>query len=59
MLWGFPHQIEIEKSKVFNRLFVVEKYFKNKQEAIDDMNGFSLKPDPVYTEIMNDIFGDG
>ena len=59
MLWGLPHQIEIEKSKVFNRLYVVEKCFENKQEAVEDMNGFSIKPDPVYNEIINDIFGDG
>ena len=59
MLWGFPHQIEIEKSKVFNRLFVVEKCFKNKQEAVEDMKVFLIKPDPVYNEIINDIFGDG
>ena len=46
-------------NKVFNRLYVVEKCFKNKQEAVEDMNGFSIKPDPVYYEIINDIFGDG
>lgn len=59
MLWGFPHQIEIANNTTFNRLYVVEKIFKNKQEALDDMASFQKKPDPIFTEVLNDIFGDG
>lgn len=59
MLWGFPHQIEIENDITYNRLYVVEKTFKNKKEALDDMASFKEKPDPVFAEVLNDIFGDG
>lgn len=59
MTWGFPHQIEVEGKTTFNRLFVVEKIFKNKAEALADMQKFRIEADPDFTEILNDIFGDG
>ena len=40
-------------------MFVVEKIFKNKQEALEDMENFKINPDPNFKEILGDIFGDG
>jgi hypothetical protein len=59
MFWGFPHQIETKVDRTFNRLYVVEKMFKSKAEALVDMEKFKIKADPNYSEILNDIFGDG
>ena len=58
-IWGFPHQIETRDNITCNRLFVVEKIFKNKAEALLDMQKFEIDPDPNFTEVLNDVFGDG
>lgn len=57
--WGFPHQIEYESPITYNRLFVMEKEFVSKAEALQDMELFRTKPVPNFTEVLNDIFGDG
>lgn len=57
--WGFPHQIEHNTPITYNRLFVIEKEFKSKTEALQDMEAFKSKPDVNFTEVLNDIFGDG
>ena len=57
--WGFPHQIEYEGINTYSRLFVEEKVFKNKAEALNDRINFMYTPDPIYTGILNDIFADG
>lgn len=57
--WGFPHQIEVIGKTTYNRMFVIEKTFKNKKEALIDMQKFEIDPDPNFTEVLNDIFGDG
>ena len=57
--WGLPHQIETEGKTTFNRMFVVEKLFKNKAEALVDMQKFQIEADPDFAEVLNDIFGDG
>ena len=44
---------------VFNKLYVAEKYFKNEDEMLCDIEKFKEIPNPIYTEIFNDIFGDG
>lgn len=59
MLWGLPHQIEVDGKRLYNRLYVVEKRFKNRQEALNDIEKFKIETDPDFTEIINDIFGDG
>lgn len=59
MLWGYPHMIEIEKRKTYNRLFIMEKRFNNRGELLADIELFDRKPDPNYREFLNDIFGDG
>lgn len=56
---GFPKQIELRDSLITNRLYVTEKIFENEKELLDDIRNFKCAPDPVYTEIFNDIFGDG
>ena len=58
-LWGFPHQIEIEGRTAFNRLYVVEKFFETKQDALNDAMNFKNKLDTDFAEFFNDIFGDG
>lgn len=59
MLWGFPHQIEIDGNKIYSRLFVVEKVFDNRDEALLDMENFKKESKPDFSELLEDIFGDG
>lgn len=59
MLWGYPHQIEFQKKNIYNRMYVVEKTFKTRKELLEDIENFELHPDPIFTEVLNDIFGDG
>ena len=56
---GFPMQIVFEKDTVGNRLYVTEKIFDNEEELLQDIEKFRKIPDTIYTEIFNDIFGDG
>ena len=57
--WGFPHQIECEGINTFCRLFVMEKTFKNKAEALNDRINFMHNPDPIFDRVLDDIFGNG
>jgi len=59
MLLGYPHQIEFGDKKMYSRLYVVEKYFKNRDEMLADLELFDRQPDPDFKEFLNDIFGDG
>lgn len=62
-LLGYPEQItsiELEDSscQLWNRLFVIEKTFETEIDLRNDYQNFT--PDSSdYTEILNDIFGDG
>ncbi len=58
-MWGFPHQLEYESPITVNRLFVVEKFFKNKTEAINDHLNFVHNPAPKFDSVVDDLFGDG
>lgn len=57
--WGFPHQLELDKTKAFTRLYVEEKVFDNEADAFDDWNTFIQSPDPVFNRVLEDLFGDG
>lgn len=57
--WGFPHQLKYEPPITENRLFVVEKFFKNKAEAMNDRINFIHEPDPMFGSVLDDLFGDG
>ena len=59
MIWGYPEQIAGRNGNLYNRLFVEEKVFKNKAEAMNDRMNFIHSPDPKFDEFLNDIFGDG
>ena len=60
MTWGYPGQLDGMPGEIIrNRLFVVEKTFPSKPEAIADMDRFQSSPDPNYSGILEDIFGDG
>lgn len=59
MIWGYPEQIAGSNGNLYNRLFVEEKVFQNKAEAMKDRVNFALSPDPQFDEFLNDIFGDG
>lgn len=59
MIWGYPEQIAGNHGNLHNRLFVEEKVFKNKTEAMFDRQNFIHNPDPKFDEFLNDIFGDG
>lgn len=56
---GFPYIISFFDETLSNKLYVVEKFFKNEDELFCDLENFKDKPDPLFTEIFNDIFGDG
>lgn len=58
-MWGFPHQLEYDPPITESRLFVVEKVFKNKAEAMTDRLNFIRNPDPVFDSVLDDLFGDG
>lgn len=57
--WGYPHQIEHEGITTFCRLYVEEKVFKNKAEALNDQIAFMHNPDPIFDQVLDDLFGDG
>lgn len=57
--FGFPNMIDIKDDLTSNKLFVIEKYFDNEEELLKDIKKFINTPDPIYTEVFNDIFGDG
>lgn len=57
--WGIPQMLRFEGNSVCNRLAIVEKIFKTKQEMEQDYHSFLKKPDPVFDEFCNKIFGDG
>lgn len=59
MIWGYPGQIQGSTKNLHNQLFVIEKAFKTKSEAMSDLIEFKTKPDPVFSRILDDIFGDG
>ena len=59
MIWGFPGIIAGKKGNLYNTLFVEEKVFKNKSEAMKDKDEFVKKPAPIFTKFLDDIFGDG
>jgi hypothetical protein len=56
MLWGYPHQIEFDGNKTYNRMFVVEKIFKNKQEALEDMEKSSEILISIIKQFSKNIF---
>ena len=58
MIWGYPRQIQGTVGKLHNQLFVIEKIFKTKAEAINDLTNFKTNPDPDFSRILDDIFGD-
>ena len=59
MIWGYPGQIQGTVGNLHNQLFVIEKIFKTKAEAISDLTNFKTNPDPDFSRILDDIFGDG
>ena len=59
MCWGYPHMIEEEGNVTYHRMYVIEKPFKNKEEALLDMENFKKSPDIEFKYVLNDIFGDG
>ena len=58
-MWGFPHQLEYETPITESRLYVVEKFFKNKAEAMADRINFIQNPDSQFGSVLDDLFGDG
>lgn len=57
--WGFPHQLEYMPPVTASQLYVVEKLFKNKAEAMSDRINFIQNPDPQFEKVLDDLFGDG
>lgn len=57
--WGFPHQLELNTTGAFTRLYVEEKLFDNKADAFRDWEAFNQSPDPVFKRVLDDLFGDG
>ena len=59
MIWGYPGVIAGSKGNLYNTIFVEEKVFKNKAEAVADRMNFATNPDPIFNKFLDDIFGDG
>ena len=57
--WGYPHQIEYDEPYTRSRLWVMEKMFKNKAQALNDRINFMHAPDPIFNFVLEDVFGDG
>ena len=57
--WGYPHQIEYDEPYTRSRLWVMEKMFKNKSQALNDRINFMHAPDPIFNFVLEDVFGDG
>ena len=60
-IWGYPHLIEYvaEERMHISTLAQTEKYFDTLEELKADHERFKNAPDPIFTELCNDIFGDG
>lgn len=59
MIWGYPGQIQGKQGYLRNQLYVVEKSFKSKADALEDYSNFMNNPDPDFSKILDDVFGDG
>jgi len=59
MLWGFPEMIVYRPPLLWNRLAVIEKQFDALPELQFDVIAFANNPDPDFSRICDDIFGDG
>ena len=59
MLWGFPEMIVWQAPLLWNRLAVIEKQFDALPELQSDVVAFANNPDPDFSRICDDIFGDG
>lgn len=56
---GLPRTNPRHGRKTTQSTFVIEKIFKTKAEAINDLTNFKTNPDPDFSRILDDIFGDG
>ena len=59
MIWGYPGIIAGKRGNLYNTLFVEEKVFKNKKEAMKDREEFINHPDQNFAKFLDDIFGNG
>ncbi len=59
MIWGYPGQIQGEIGNLYNQLYVTEKRFDHKPEAFNDWRNFISNPDPDFSSVLDDVFGDG
>lgn len=60
LILGYPGQIEVGDDDILqNRLLVIEDYFRSKEEALEDYEDFVNRPNPAYSAILDDVFGDG
>ena len=60
MALGYPGQIELlPDGRIRNRLFVIDRYFDSREEAMEDYAKYEAQPNPQYATILDDIFGDG
>ena len=57
--WGFPHLFELSDKEAYNRLYVVERTFTSKEDALEDIAQFANSPDPDFRPVLDDLFADG
>lgn len=58
MTIGLPYQIERTPNGITNRMYVIEKEFRTRKDLAADMNQETIA-DINFTEILNDVYGDG
>lgn len=57
--WGFPEMIKTDGDTCSIRLAVIDKRFKNRDAALEDMAAAHAVSDVNFKRICDDIFGNG
>ena len=58
-IWGNPEALQVEGDRVSGGLYLLEKVLDSLEAVQQDWEAFQQNPQPIFTEICNEIFGDG
>lgn len=58
-IWGNPEALWVDGDRVIGGLYVLEKVLDSMEAVQQDWDAFQQNPQPIFTEICNEIFGDG
>lgn len=57
--WGFLHMMESKDGWTYNRLAVIERFLEGPEQALEEASSIKKIRDVDFTEVLNDVFGDG